>query len=182
MQSIKQRIIELRNAIRYIRDQNGDDRCWLDYRKGYALLHDTNPEELTRLPNRSDGMRLCTLFYEERKSQASSIPRNLISQDKWDKDLEGKSEQTLQLTLQELETAWRKHRETPIEKLTLSHDRALYQVLPEYGHTPVDFTLPPRAEFLGTKKEGAGCPNFWTSHANCKSVKHDPHGWGPCDV
>lgn len=181
MHSVKEKIIRLREAIRYARDQQGDSRCWIDYWVGYRLLSDTNQHILV-LPAEERGMRICTSFYRKRKAQESSIPRKLIPETEWNKDLENKSEPVLQITLEELETAWRTHRDTPIEELTLSHDRTLYRLLPEHGHVPVDFTLPPRNEFLGTTKDGAGCPNFWKSHSNCKSENHNPHEWGPCEV
>ena len=62
----------------------------------------------------------------------------------------------------------------------MREDISLYKLLPEHGKVPVDFTLPPREEFLGTVKDCAGCPNFWKSHANCQTQKHNPHAWGPC--
>ena len=117
--------------------------------------------------------------YQKRRAQESSIPKKIISKYEWNKDLEGRSEPALQIILQELERAWRTHRDTQIEILSLKDDKTLYRLLPEYEHVPVDFTLPPREEFLGTKKDCAGCPNFWKSHADCKKM-HNPHAWGPC--
>ena len=179
MPSIKERIISLRSAIRYARDQTGDDRCWLDYWIGYRLLDDTDTTKLT-LPNADRSMEICTAFYKFRRQQESRIPKRILPLQKWDEDLEEKSEPALQITLNELERKWRKHRDTPAEKLTMREDISLYKLLPEHGKVPVDFTLPPREEFLGTVKDCAGCPNFWKSHANCQTQKHNPHAWGPC--
>ncbi|MGV8142713.1 MAG: hypothetical protein ACP5NS_03705 [Candidatus Pacearchaeota archaeon] len=177
---VKERILELRNAIRYARNQVGDDRCWIDYWRGYRLLQDTDTSQLT-LPDRERGMQICTSFYRFRKQAQSRIPRKIMSEQRWDEDLEEKSEPFLKVTLEELEMAWRKHRDTQVDQLTIGDDLSLYKQLPEHLHTPRDFRLPPRNEFLGTAKDCAGCPNFWTSHANCKS-EHNPHAWGPCNI
>ena len=180
MMNVKQRIIDLRKAIRYPMHQRGDDRCWLDYRKGYALLSDTYLNSLNQLPSKPEGMRICTLFYQRRKGR-SYIPKRSILEKEWDKDLENKSDAALKETMKQLERAWCKHRDTSIEKLTMRDDKALYRLLPEYEKVVVDFTLPPRNEFLGTEKECAGCPNFWDSHADCSTApRHDPHNWGLC--
>ncbi|MEK6847186.1 MAG: hypothetical protein AABY16_03405 [Nanoarchaeota archaeon] len=177
----KEKIIQLRNAIRYPRDQTGDDRCWLDYRKAYALLPNTDKTQLERLPDYEKGMQICTAFYNKRKDVQSRIPRKIMPQAEWDKDLEDRSEAALNIILSELEVAARKHRDTPVEQLTLTDDKELYRLLPEYGRVPVDFTLPPREKFLGSAKDCAGCPNFWKSHANCPTApSHNPHAWGPC--
>ena len=176
--STKEKIIELRNAIRYPRDQVGDKRCWLDYWVGYKLLSDTTPRTLV-FPDYEEGMRICTAFYERRKDSQSRIPKIIMPESEWDADLEGISSPTLDITLEELERAWRNHRNKSVDKLTISDDRALYRRLPESGKVPVDFRLPPRNEFLGKAKDYAGCPNFWNSHESCQ-VAHNPHEWGPC--
>jgi hypothetical protein len=179
MTNLKEKIIQLRNTIRYARDQIGDDRCWLDYFQGYALLADIDQKRLV-LPDKQTGMEICTSFYEKRKTDHSIIPRKIMPKESWDTDLEDKSRSAIELTLNQLERAVRTHRDTPITQLKMKDDRALYALLPEAGKVPIDFRLPPRNEFLGTKKDCAGCPNFWRSHESCTG-EHNPHAWGPCN-
>lgn len=180
MEEIKERIIALRNAIRYARDQQGDDRCWLDYRKAYALLEDTDQTAMIQLPSYEKGMMLCSVFYSRRKDSRSSIPKKIMPSSDWDLDLEDRPEVGVYEKLNELERAVRKHRDTVIEELTIRDDKTLYKLLPEYGKVPVDFTLPARNEFLGIANPCAGCPNFWKSHAQCSTKLHNPHAPGPC--
>ncbi len=170
------RILQLRNSIRYHRDQVGDDRCWLDDYLMYRLLSDTYPEPRY---SRKEGMDRCREFYKLRNaSRQDPTPREAIRDRKhWDDDLVSMSQEKLIRERWRIEQAIRVHRS--VFQKTKKSDRALYAMLPE--KLPADFSLPPENEFLGRAKPGAGCPNFWRSHAGC--IKPcNMHQWGPCSV
>lgn len=177
---MKNKIISLRQAIRYARDQKGDDRCWLDYWPLYEILEDTNSSMLEVNPNSKEIMQICTSFYEKRRQDYLDTPVNaILERDLWNSDLDSMNSSSLAKELEKIEETARKHRDTPILELTVEDDKTLYQILPE--NISADFRLPPREQFLGTSNPCAGCPNFWKSHANCKAKKHNFQSWGPCD-
>lgn len=66
--ALLQEIMRLRSAIRYHRDQKGDDRCWLDDIKLYELLPETSSHELT-LPPQEEFLSSCKRFWECRQGQ-----------------------------------------------------------------------------------------------------------------
>ena len=84
--------------------------------------------------------------------------------------------------LYELQVAIRRHRDLEFitgRARTIMDDKNLYSVLPENGRVRTDFRLTPESEFLGQFKQGAGCQNFWSSHATCGKLCNI-NEWGPC--
>lgn len=182
MQSdIRGKIVEVRNAIRKHRDQKGDDRCWLD---DYFVwnLHPDSPKDITTLPAFEDGMAECVKFFRYRQATSADVtpPDALVDSTTWDGDLDQMDGLALTREIERLYQAIHEHRDISGRDRTLGDDRKLYAVLPE--KLPADFRLPPENEFLGEKRSGAGCPQFFKSHAACLSPDHNLHAWGPCDV
>ncbi len=169
-----------RGAIRYHRDQKGDDRCWLDDWRVWAV-HPTSPATQNTLPSFQEGMKLCRLFYTLRNAETpDDTPLGAIpDENKWDADLDEMDGKALERELERLRAAIGIHRDiVKARPLEIEDDRALYAVLPE--KVPADFRLPREDEFLGeARAPKAGCPAFWRSHASCEAP-HNPHTWGPC--
>lgn len=70
---LQEKVIKLREAIRYHRDQRGDDNCWLDDFSLYDLLPEkikSNPE----LPNKQLMMVNCSRYYDCRKERKLYVP------------------------------------------------------------------------------------------------------------
>ena len=180
MKELRSKIIQLRNAIRYPRDQKGDDRCWLDYYLLYKLLPGIKADELIIKPIYNKVIPICRAFYYRRRSDyLYPLPPDVINdRAKWDDDLAAMSIAEQMQELEKLHQEGLRHYKMPIFKLTMEDDKKLYNVLPE--KVSCDFRLPPEEEFLGEKNPCAGCPNFWKSHENCKTNKHNLHEWGPC--
>jgi hypothetical protein len=103
-------------------------------------------------------------------------PGAILKKAAWDQDISLMDEDQVKQERQSIESAIRLHRDIERER-TADDDRMLYAVLPE--KLPADFRLQEEEEFLGTAKKGAGCPNFWKSHSDCKG-KHQIDQWGPC--
>jgi hypothetical protein len=61
-------IERLKAAIREHRDQRGDDRCWEDDAKLYAVLGEGGAE--TALPPKAEFLKSCERFYEQRQCPA----------------------------------------------------------------------------------------------------------------
>ncbi len=177
MGSLYSQIIELRNVIRYHRDQKGDDRCWVDDYKVWNMLPETR--QVVHLPTFDEGMRKCRAFHKYRNAIAPDpIPEDVILDSvKWDDDLMKMASTTLMNEYNKLEKAILKHHHIPYRDRRTDDDRELYSVLPE--KIPADFRLPCEEDFLGTIRTDAGCPQFWKSHANCPG-EHNLHQWGPC--
>jgi hypothetical protein len=172
-----EKIKELREAIRYPRDQKGDDRCWVDD----YLVWSAHPKtrQLLHLPTYEEGMGRCRAFHKYRNATAPDpIPADaILDPAKWDDDNLTLDEDGLRNELHKLENAIEKHCHIPYRERTADDDRELYSVLPE--KIPADFRLPCEEDFLGTTKTDAGCPQFWKSHSNCPG-EHNLHQWGPC--
>jgi hypothetical protein len=173
-------ILERRAAVRYLRDQKGDDRCFLDY----YLIWDfvvSSP----RMPRFGieDGMERCKFFYEH--CRAASVDK--ISQGdtceikRWDANLRFLSRDELMEELAMVQRAIVRHRDAEILEYrprTCDHDRALCgAVLPELE--PCDFRLPVPEKFLISTTPTSGCPAFWQSHAACGNTCN-LHQWGKC--
>jgi hypothetical protein len=170
-------IIEARTVIREHRDAKGDDRCWItDYLVWGLLKYSPRLLQITK----DEGMRLCELFYRHRRSETlDPIPIDaILDPTRWDDDLINNRGLELLEKQDQLVQYISEHCHI-IGPRTIEHDRKLYSVLPE--KLPADFRLPPREEFLGTAKDGAGCPNFWDSHTKCGLVCN-LHQWGPCSA
>jgi hypothetical protein len=170
----------LRAAIRYHRDQKGDDRCWIDDNKLWALLPDS-PPDLVGLPSFDEMMKRCSDFFQYRRAEAPDpVPADAaLDASTWDSDCEAMSTTELQHELQRTQDAIRTHRDVAGRERTLEDDRKLYLVLPE--QLAADFRLPSKEDFLGeTRAPHAGCPSFWRSHQQCSCHEHDVHRWGPC--
>ena len=177
MDDLKTKIIELRTAIRYHRDQKGDDRCWIDDYLVWNSLPET--KQVVKLPTYDESMRRCKTFFKYRNANSvDEIPADaLLDPTKWNDDLTNMKPENLSLELNKLENAIRKHSYIVYRERTAKDDRELYSILPE--KIPADFRLPCEEDFLGTKRTDAGCPQFWKSHANCPG-EHNLHQWGPC--
>ncbi len=125
-------------------------------------------------------MKQCRAFYTYRRSESADQPSPHANYDKstWDADVTFMSAHGLHAELERIEHTIRKHRDIASRERTVEDDCELYHILPE--QVPADFRLPNEEEFLGTKKEGAGCPNFWKSHNQCSTTQHNLYQWGPC--
>ncbi len=181
MKDVLHEIIECRHAIRQHRDARGDDRCWLDDYKIWALIPGSFPAPL-EVPPMEEAMDMCRAFYKLRGSDtADETPADAVRDPQhWDEDIEKMSDEQLTEELVRIKTAVRRHRDAACSPITIGEDRELYSILPE--KIPADFRLPLEAEFLGeAQAPDAGCPSFWRSHAHCKAKCHDLHKWGPCD-
>lgn len=177
MEALISQILELRQAIRYHRDQIGDDRCWLDDYLVWNALPET--KQVVRLPTYEEGMKKCRAFYENRnEGYREEIPSDaILDANRWDNDLVKNSHEDLTAKLVLLERAIRKHYDIHNRERTIEDDKELYSVLPE--KIPADFRLPCEKDFLGTTKKDTGCPQFWKSHQHCPG-EHNLHQWGPC--
>jgi hypothetical protein len=181
MKELQNKIIQLRNAIRYPRDQMGDERCWLDYFPLYRSLPGIKADKLTIKPVYNKVMPICTAFYNKRKAEnPEPIPKNIILQKDWDVDLRNISQRDMQRRMDIIIEAGITHYKIPLFEITLNNDKALYAALPEHNRIVLDFTLPSEEEFLGKKNPCTGCPNFWKSHEHCETNEHNLHAWGPC--
>ncbi len=171
------KIKELRNAIRYHRDQVGDDRCWIDDYKVWNALPEI--KQRLHLPTYDEGMRRCRNFFKHRNADsADKVPADaILDPTKWDEDLAGMSTQNLSDELNKLENAIKEHAYIAYRERTFEDDQILYSVLPE--KIPADFRLPSEEDFLGVREANAGCPQFWNSHKDCPG-EHNIHQWGPC--
>lgn len=180
MPSTLENIKTLRDSIRYHRDQKGDDRCWVDDYRLWALLPDTPPKP-TALPPFPEMMKRCGAFYRYRRADTpDTIPADAVQNPiEWDKDIESMTQVELEGELLRLQAAVRVHRDIQDRERTLEDDRELYRALPEM--LTADFRLPPEPDFLGeARAPKAGCPSFWRSHQDCATETHDIHRWGPC--
>lgn len=177
---LQETIASARAAIRYHRDQKGDNRCWVDDYLVWKFLPDSAPEP-TVPPPFEQAMGCCKSFYTKRRcdvqDQASS--EAVLDSALWDKDLAEMNEEESQKEWEKIAEALRRHRDIAGRERTLDDDRLLYEVLPE--RLPADFRLPNKAEFIDGVKPGCGCPNFWKSHESCPTKKHNLHTWGPCE-
>lgn len=62
----------LRGGIRQHRDERGDDRCWLDDQRLYALLPDTGVA-ITTLPPKDVFLRSCERFWQTRQAHPEKL-------------------------------------------------------------------------------------------------------------
>ena len=174
MDAIKDR----REAIRYHRDQIGDDRCWLDDGLVWAALN-TTPAEAKVLPDYEKMMEHCSAFFYKRQEKEFDQVKHPIDSVKWDDDLDRLDETDLVEILLKLQSAILEHRDRGQLNLTVEDDKKLYQILPE--GLKADFRLPSEEAFLGgTVDPCAGCPNFWKSHQSCGTKEHNLRKWGKC--
>ncbi|MDO8495257.1 MAG: hypothetical protein Q7S32_01865 [bacterium] len=176
-------IKERREALRYSRDQRGDDRCFLDDYKIWAFVEDTprfSAYFLNSMPMQVK-MSLCVMFYEFCRTEEPDpvSPDAILDSARWNEDIGSMFWEELLGELIKIQQAIVKHRDILDRPRTAQDYRDLYSVLPE--KVPADFRLPPREEFLGRAKNGAGCPQFWESHEACLHFC-DLHQWGPCGV
>jgi hypothetical protein len=171
-------IRERRQVLRDHRDQKGDDRCWLDDYKVWAMIQGA-PVLSTHPPPYEIFMSSCLLFYEFcRMDEPDPIPIDaLLEPALWDHDLRSFSYDQMIDEMVKIQQAIFKHLHISSRPRTVRDCRELYSVLPE--KIPADFRLPPREEFLGRARRGAGCPQFWESHRSCTPLCN-LHQWGPC--
>jgi hypothetical protein len=165
------RLERLRSAIRFHRDQAGDDRCWLDDYILYRELPDSAPEPAS-LPNAKEMFERCSRYFNQRGCSAdTSVYRQACVASTPPVCAETTDE------IMRIESAIRAHREKG-ELLTWKDDLDLYMTLPE--KKGANFSLTPKDEFLYGWGESGGCPHFWRSHLRCCVERHDLHSWGPC--
>ena len=62
----------LRAGIRQHRDERGDDRCWLDDQRLYALLPET-VNAVTKLPPREVFLKSCERFWRTRQTTPEKL-------------------------------------------------------------------------------------------------------------
>lgn len=171
-------ILERRYALRYDRDQLGDDRCWMYRYTIFKFLIWTPPIPIVP-PSREEAMRECKLFYYFCREDGPplALENAILDPTQWDNDIRFATRDRLLDFLEEIQLAIHAFLEICNRPRTVYDYRALYAVLPE----PIcaDFRLPPEEDFLGRAKPGAGCPQFWDSHDACES-QCDLNRWGPC--
>ncbi len=168
-----------RKAIRYHRDQKGDDRCWLDDDLLYAFLDDSPPAR-QKLPPFKQTMERCTQFYLFRRAtEPDPIPHGAILDPlRFDEDLFSITRDAILAEILKIQRGIKKHRDVRNRPQSIYDDRELYALLPE--KLPADFRLPARERFLGeTASPHAGCPSFWRSHEACGGTCN-LRRWGPC--
>ena len=167
-------IVELRNEIRWHRDQRGDDRCWLDDDKLYKTL----PEKTgayTSAPPTGEFRRLCVEFFESRQrpdEPAAAEPegehghRPAVGPTEHDGDLGAMNDEALAGELVRLQAGVRAHRDVARGARRWDHDRALYLLLSE--RTLVIWRLPSRERFIES------CDLF---NASCQREPTKLHAW-----
>ncbi|MGE4232904.1 MAG: hypothetical protein AB7F43_06185 [Bacteriovoracia bacterium] len=178
-EELKVKILVVRKAIRYHRDQKMDDRCWLDDYLVWNALSES--EGLREPPSWQQMQKKCETFFAQRRSEVADEmpPEAKFDPQSWDKDLDEMKYDDLQSELKKIDSAIEVHKSLSEKKRTLNDDRELYRVLPE--KIACDFRLPDREDFLGERKApDGGCPSFWRSHQSCNTKKHNLHIWGPC--
>ncbi len=153
---MRELIVQLRQRIRYHRDQRGDDRCWLDDNYIYEALANAAP---ITLPSREVFMTKCRVFHEKR--QAGPAPLVTLGtgnspDGEPDSDLQKKNLAQLANELKKLLYGVREHKDIPDEQRTAADDAKLYALLPEGGSAAVT-TLPEQPVFL------ASCERFFAS-------------------
>ena len=174
-------IIERRTAIRYCRDQRGDDRCFLDYYEVWKFVKGTTPPPRTR----DAGMPRCEMFFRHCNAEAPDEvePGDFCVIEEWDPMLHNLRHVDLAKIFIRINYAILRHRD--VEKLrkrprNANDDRRLFrETLPE--KIPADFRLPSEHEFLHNAVGRHGCEAFWASHAGC-GPECNLHAWGPCSV
>ncbi len=179
---LQERVIELKEAVRYARDQRGHDGCWFDYHKVYRLLPNVDLQELSRMPEFEEGMSKCKYFSKNRRAEPpdTGSASAILDKTEWDRDLEAMRRDDLFIQLRNLENAAFKHYMTPEKDRTIEDDLELYSALPE--RVCIDATLPKEEEFLHSTKEREGCEHFMRSHQDCPvgTYDHNVHNFGPC--
>ncbi len=180
-------LIQHRRIIRWHRDQKGDDRCWLDdflVWKQVLGAPDYKEVAVAAGGRKFDAaeLRHCEFFYEKRNAEvADVIPEGVDAEvnkaNREDTDLEKIDKAGLAVKILELKKLV--YAECEKTSRTADDDRILYSILPEKD--PADFRLPPREEFLGRAKAGAGCQHFFDSHRGCGALCN-LHHWGPCTM
>jgi len=145
-------IIKLRSIIRYHRDQEGDDRCWLDD----ELLYESLPETANispSLPSKEFFMDKCTRFHSKRQDPNQKRKANKPSQIPMDEDVRTLDEDVKNMSEEEqnkeiarLKQAIRLHRNIGDNQRSWQDDKRLYQALNE--NSIYDTTLPDQDKFL----------------------------------
>ena len=161
---LRQGVLNLRNALRWHRDQRGDDRCWADDIRLYELI----PEKegvITRLPEWEKMYVECSRFKQMRGSDKhTEIGLMATDSGSFDSDLDKMDGSGLVTEIMKLRDAIIKHRKLGPNK-TSEDDAELYALLPE--KIPGDFWLP--SELL------TNCRRFWETKQT-----HNPeriHEW-----
>ncbi len=170
-------IKDRRQALRWHRDQRGDDRCWLD---DFLLYQFVVGLPVTPRVDSFLGMNMCVFFYEFcRVDELDPIPPEaILDPARWDHDLnELYYDGNLLDELEKVQKAIFNLASITDRPRTVQDYRELYSILPE--KIPADFRLPPREKFLQKTSEQSGCPNFWLSHVGCSDLCN-LHQWGPC--
>ncbi len=179
------RILKMRTALRYERDQLGDNRCWLDL--GLIFAAAGMRPDLVKLPQRERMQKLCRFFHQNTQRPGDPQPLRpdaITDPAHWDDDLVAHAHDRDYLETQEyvlvaaIRRLYHRNRRTRGYQVTYADYDRVYMTLPEKLHA--DTRLPPVEEFLGeAKAPHAGCPAFWASHQRCDPGKDcNVHVWG----
>lgn len=174
---IRRLILERRLAVRWHRDQEGHERCFLDDDRLFAFLDDTVPRILPS--SRDKRMELCAEYYEACSTYEppeSVEPAGTVFV--YDADLDQRSAGQLLGVFITIQSAIVRLRNITDRPRTPSDYARLYeQTLPE--KIAANFKLPPQDEFLyGTGHLEEGCEPFWESHDDCIKQSCDLSQWG----
>ncbi len=127
-QETKKAILNLRYAVRWHRDQFGDDRCWLDDWRVYKFLPEGFKNEL---PSYEACMELCKQYKNFRTETKPPVPYESVTKNQLDIDLLYLSPSGLKYELEQICQAVRHHLNIGDGNRTASDDRLLYNILPD---------------------------------------------------
>ena len=171
--AVIQRIVGLREAIRYHRAQVGDYRCWVDDERLYKAAG--GDVSLPVVPNPHEFMRRCEAFWDHRQradergkgDPSLNSEHRILSIPKYsNEDLAGESSLELSHKLDELLAAIRAHQQRGYAERSVSDDEALYVLLPE--QVLWNSALPKREIFL------SNCSRFC---GHCQEYPEDILEW-----
>lgn len=157
--STLERIIDLRDAIRYHRAQISDYRCWVDDERLYKAAG--GDISLPVVPKPEEFLNRCEHFWDHRQRaheqgtgdpSVSSAERILQLPVYANDDLAGNTEDELTRKLSELTAGIESHQRKGFDGRTVRDDEALYALLPE--QVLWNSGLPKREIFL------ANCARF----------------------
>lgn len=69
---LAEEVARLRAGIRKHRDERGDNRCWLDDERLYALLPDKK-KAITKLPSKEVFLKSCERFWRTRQGSTDKL-------------------------------------------------------------------------------------------------------------
>ena len=140
--ALRNEIVKMRKALRYHRDQKGDDRCWLDDDLLYELMPETPPSTLLPSPA---FMERCQRFHEARQCPEQVVNNASCTLDT-DEDLALMDDRQFLPEALRLRAAIREHRDAGEFVRDWRDDKKLYALLPDT--TQSNTSLPSQVEFL----------------------------------